>query len=473
MSDSTSFDLAVIGAGPAGCAAAVAAAKAGARVVLFDEQEEAGGQIYRAPRTAAGRAGVEREGEALRSSLAASSVSARLGRRIWSVTERFRIEALGPGGPETVRARALVAATGAHERVVPFPGWTLPGVIGLAAATVLLKTEGRVPGRRIVVAGAGPLLAAVAAKILAVGGQVAAVVDVSRPVDWMRATPALATKPALLAQGAAWAARIAAARVPVLFGHAVVSAEGEAALERVAVAPLSQSGTPDLERLRWIEADIMAVGNGLVPGGEITKLLRAEHVHVPERGGWVPKRDRWGRTTIPGLYAAGDGAGIAGAGPAARAGQLAGLAAAHDLGFLDAQALEEASVAACEEAERDRRFSDAVSRLMMPRPDQIAAVPADTVVCRCEDVTRAEIEGAVQAGARTLDQVKAFTRCGMGPCQGRMCGETAGDIVALQVGSRATVGWWTGRPPLRPVPLADLVGTFDYGDIPVPKPAPL
>ncbi|MGA0597793.1 FAD-dependent oxidoreductase, partial [Enterovirga sp. CN4-39] len=163
MSDPTSFDLAVIGAGPAGCAAAVAAAKAGARVVLFDEQEEAGGQIYRAPRTAGGRAGVEREGEALRSSLAASSVSARLGRRIWSVTERFRIEALGPNGPETVRAQALVAATGAHERVVPFPGWTLPGVIGRAAATVLLKTEGRVPGRRIVVAGAGPRLAAVAA----------------------------------------------------------------------------------------------------------------------------------------------------------------------------------------------------------------------------------------------------------------------------------------------------------------------
>jgi bacterioferritin-associated ferredoxin len=95
------------------------------------------------------------------------------------------------------------------------------------------------------------------------------------------------------------------------------------------------------------------------------------------------------------------------------------------------------------------------------------------VVCRCEDVTRAEIEEAVQAGARTLDQVKAFTRCGMGPCQGRMCGETAGDIVALQVGTRGAVGWWTGRPPLRPVPLADLVGTFDYGDIPVPRPAPL
>jgi thioredoxin reductase/bacterioferritin-associated ferredoxin len=473
MSDPTEFDLAVIGAGPAGCAAAIAAARAGASVVLLDEQEEAGGQIYRAPRTVAGRAGVERDGEALRSALAASSVSPRLGRRIWSVMERFRIEALGPDGPETIRARALVAATGAHERVVPFPGWTLPGVIGLAAATVLLKTEGCVPGRRIVVAGAGPLLAAVAAKILAAGGPVAAVVDVSRPADWLRATPALATKPSLLAQGAAWAACIAAARVPVLFGHAVVAAEGETALTRVAVAPLSRTGTHDLSGLRWIDADVMAVGNGLVPGCEITRVLRAEHVHVPERGGWIPTRDRWGRTSIPGLYAAGDGAGIAGGGPAARTGHLAGLAAAHDFGLLDAQALEEASRAAFGAADRDRRFSDAVSRLMMPRPHQVAAIPADTVVCRCEDVTRAEIDGSVQAGARTLDQVKAFTRCGMGPCQGRMCGETAGDLVALQVGSRNAIGWWTGRPPLRPVPLADLVGTFDYGDIPVPKPAPL
>ncbi len=473
MSDPTVFDLAVIGAGPAGCAAAIAAAEAGARVVLFDEQEEAGGQIYRAPRTPAGRACVERDGETLRSTLAASDVALRLGRRIWSVTERFRIDALGPDGPETVRAQALVAATGAYERIVPFPGWTLPGVIGLAAATVLLKTEGRVPGRRIVVAGAGPLLAAVAAKILAAGGCVVGLVDVSSPADWLRATPRLATKPSLLAQGAAWAARIAAARVPVLFGHAVVAAEGETALTRVGVAPLSRNGAPDLARLRWEEADVMAVGNGLVPGGEIAKVLRAEHVHVPERGGWVPKRDRWGRTTIPRLYAAGDGAGIAGAGPAARTGRLAGLAAAHDLGFSGAEAVEVAGRTAFREAGRDRRFSDAVSRLMMPRAGQIAAVPAETVVCRCEDVTRAEIEEAVQAGARTLDQVKAFTRCGMGPCQGRMCGETAGDIVTLQVGTRGAVGWWTGRPPLRPVPLADLVGTFDYGDIPVPKPAPL
>lgn len=467
------FDLAVLGAGPAGCAAACAAAGAGLDVVVLDEQEAAGGQIHRAPRNALARRRADPAGEALRADLAASGAALRLGRRVWSISERFRLDALGPDGPETVRARALVAASGAHERVVPFPGWTRPGVIGLAAATVLLKTEGRVPGRRIVVAGAGPLLANVAAKIVAGGGTVAALVDLARPGDWLRAVRGLARKPALLAEGGAWALRLAAHRVPMLFGHAVVAAEGGDTLARVAVAPVSPAGMPDGDRARWIEADLLAVGNGLAPGAEVTKLYRAAHVHAPARGGWVPRRDAHGRTSVDGLYAAGDGAGVMGAGPAARSGRLAGLAAAHDLGRLDASALDAASRPLLAEARRDRAFAEAVSGLMTVRPGQVAAIAPDTVVCRCEDVTRAEIDGAFAAGARNLDQLKAFTRCGMGPCQGRMCGETAGDLLALRVGSREAAGWWTGRPPLRPVALADLVGGFDYADIPVPRPAPL
>ncbi|MBV9076223.1 MAG: FAD-dependent oxidoreductase [Methylobacteriaceae bacterium] len=465
-------DLAVLGAGPAGCAAACAAAGAGLKVVVLDEQEAAGGQIHRAPRTPAALRAGDPAGASLRADLARSGAELRFGCRVWSVAERFRLDALGPDGPETVRARALVAATGAHERVVPFPGWTRPGVIGLAAATVLLKTEGRVPGRRIVVAGAGPLLANVAAKIVAGGGTVAAIVDVSRSADWLRALPGLLRKPALLGQGAAWALRLAARRVPILFGHAVVAADGVDGLDRVAVAPVLE-GRPDLDRVRWIAADLMAVGNGLVPGADVTKLLRAAHLHAPERGGWVPVRDVFGRTSVAGLYAVGDGAGVMGAEPAARAGHLAGLAVAHDLGRLDREALTRAAAPLLSGAARDETFSDAVSGLMRVRPGQVAAIAPDTVVCRCEDVTRAEIDDAYEAGARSLDQLKAFTRCGMGPCQGRMCGETAGDLLALRGGDRAAVGWWTGRPPLRPVALADLVGSFDYADIPVPKPAPL
>lgn len=110
---------------------------------------------------------------------------------------------------------------------------------------------------------------------------------------------------------------------------------------------------------------------------------------------------------------------------------------------------------------------------MRARPAMVEEIAKDTVICRCEDVRRGEIEAAISAGAREINQLKHFTRCGMGPCQGRMCGETAATLLARHVGSREAAGYWTGRPPLRPVPLADLLGEFDYGDIPVPNPAPL
>ncbi len=472
-----STDLIVLGAGPAGANAAIAAADSGLKVVLFEQQPAAGGQVWRAP-----LAGLEdtlpasperRSGDDLRARLAASRVDARFGRTLWSVGQRFRVDAVGPDGNESVEAPRLIAATGAHERVVPFPGWTLPGVIGLAAATVLLKAQGGVPGTSIVVAGCGPLLAVVAAGILKTGGSVAAVVDLSGPGDWLKALPAMATQPALVARGAGWALKIGAARVPMLFRHAIRAAEGGEELQRVRIAPVDAQGAfisgPEI----MIDADTLCVGHGLVPGGEVPRLLRAAQTFDRRRGGFVPVLDAVGRTSINGLYACGDGAGIRGALVAEEAGRLAGLAAAHDAGALSETAFATASNAARAAIAKARPFSDAMAGMMALRPAQVASIAADTVVCRCEDVTRAEIDAAHADGACDLNQLKQFTRCGMGPCQGRFCGDVAGELLALKVGSREAAGAFTARPPLRPVALADLMGAFDYSDIPIPAPAPL
>lgn len=166
----TPADLVVIGAGPAGTTAACAASEAGLAVTLIDEAPAAGGQVYRAPPIErigpAAKSADQHAGDRLRAALTASTVDFRPGRRVWSISGQFRVDAIGPAGTETITAPRLIAATGAHERVVPFPGWTLPGVIGLAAATVLLKAQAMVPGPRVIVAGCGPLLAAVAAKIV-------------------------------------------------------------------------------------------------------------------------------------------------------------------------------------------------------------------------------------------------------------------------------------------------------------------
>ncbi|OYU48547.1 MAG: FAD/NAD(P)-binding oxidoreductase [Rhizobiales bacterium PAR1] len=472
------FDLVVIGAGPAGGAAALAASEAGLRVVLIDESAAPGGQVYRAmPAGLSHSDGAlgpdERAGQALREAIAASSVTWKGGARVWSISGRYRIDTASTAGCESFEAPRLVAATGAHERIVPFPGWTLPGVIGLAGATILMKSQGMVPGRRTLVAGCGPLLAAVAAKIIAGGGEVAAIVDLSSRADWLKALPGLASRPALLKQGINWFLAIGMARVPVLFRHTIVRAEGENAVASVTASPVDGNGRLSGGPERTFEVDSLAVGHGLVPGAEIPRLLRSKLAFSAASGGWIPVRDTFGRCSVEGLYAAGDGAEIAGALPAAITGRLAGLAAARDSGALDSARFEILSEVTLAAFRKTLAFSGAARDLMRPRPAMIEDIAPDTVVCRCEDIRRSEIEAAIAAGASEVNQLKHFSRCGMGPCQGRMCGDTVAGLVALHAGSREAAGYWTGRPPLRPVPLSMLLGEFDYSDIPVPEPAPL
>jgi thioredoxin reductase len=469
-------DVMVLGAGPAGMAAAAEAAGCGLSVALLDEQALPGGQVYRALPPEFGPAPPSPDAErgaALRGALAASGARHLALRRAWFAEPGFRLHVVGPDGPELHEAPRLILATGAYERIVPAPGWTLPGVVGLAAATVMLKAEGVLPGRRTVVAGVGPLLAAVAVGILKAGGEVAAVVDLARPADWLSRLPALASRPDLLARGTGWRAQLAAARVPVLHGHAVGALHGEAELEAVEVVPVDPATwRPRDGARRRIAADACALGHGLVPDTAITRLLQARHIFRPEAGGWVAETDAELRTSLPGLYVAGDGAGIGGAAAAEERGRIAALAAACDAGCLDAASF--AARAAVPRAARVRaeRFGAAISSMMKPRPGLYAAIPPETVVCRCEDVTRATIEEALDAGARDVNQAKAWTRCGMGPCQGRMCGETLAELVALRLGDRIAAGQLTGRPPLRPVPYDLLVGEFDYEALDLPAPAP-
>ncbi len=476
-----SFDIAVLGAGPAGMAAATQAAQRGARVVLLEESPAPGGQVYRSPPTGfvIPADADSREGDALRAALMQSGAEVRTGCRVWGVgggplvpqgeaSTPFRLDALGADGvPFDVTARALVLCTGTHERIIAFPGWTLPGVLGLAAATILLKAQGVLPGQRVVVAGAGPLLFAVGAKLLKAGAEVAAVVDLATRGEWLRALPALAARPDLLARGAAWRAALTLAGVPVLNGHRVLAAEGEAVLRAVRVVRLDGTDA------QAIEADALCIGHGLVPATEATRAFRAAHRYAAEEGGWVPVLDGDRRTSIDLLYAAGDGSGVRGAAAAPASGRLAALAALHDLGMLDATAHNAARAIPAREFTRAARVGSAMARMMALRPALVTVVAPETIICRCEGTTRAQIDAALDDGATDMNQVKQYTRCGMGPCQGRLCGETAAEIVAARVGGREKAGFATGRLPLRPVPMEALLGDFDYADIPVPAPAPI
>lgn len=462
------FDVIVLGAGPAGVNAALAAAGAGARVLLLDEAPEAGGQIWRAP-----AAGLERggPGETMRAALAASPVTCAFGHRVWMVTPGFRVDAIGPEGARYWHAPALVACLGTHERVMPFPGWTLPGVTGLAAATILLKAQGIVRGQCVLVAGAGPLLAVVAAGILHHGARVAGIADLSGAFDWLAAMPSLLARPDLMAEGAGWIARIAQHRVPWHRRHAISEVmQGDGVL-RATLAPVDSQGRRVVGPSCQVEADAVAVGHGLVPDTALTRLLRAEHVFAPLLGGWVPRVNDAGQTTVPGLFVAGDGAGVRGAAAAVVHGQMAGLeAAAHALG----KVADPVTLSALRHRwRRASRFSAGFAPMVAPRDAAVAQIAAETVICRCESLRRSDIDVAVAAGARDLNQLKQWTRCGMGPCQGRFCGEAAVALLGAHGIGREGAGQWSGRAPLRPVDVADLCGRFDYGDIPIPKPAPL
>jgi NADPH-dependent 2,4-dienoyl-CoA reductase/sulfur reductase-like enzyme len=474
------YDVAVLGAGPAGMAAATEAARRGARTVLLEESPQPGGQVYRAapPGYAVPDDADKRAGDALRAALARSGATLRMAQRVWSLgggplvppgapEAPFRIDALHEGAPVTLEARALILCPGTQERVIPFPGWTLPGVIGLAAATILLKAQGLLPGRRVVVAGAGPLLYAVAAKLHKAGAEVAAVADLATTGEWARAVPALLARPDLLARGIAWRAQLAARSVPILPAHRVVAAEGATVLERVRLQPLPGGES------EGFDCDALCIGHGLTPATEATRLFRAQHRYDRAAGGWVPVLDADRRTSVARLYVAGDGAGLRGAAAAPAAGRLAALAALRDLDKLDSRAHARARWRPFAEHWRASRTGAAMARMMALRPALVEAIPPETVVCRCEGVTRAEIEAALDDGAADMNQLKQFTRCGMGPCQGRVCGEAAAELVARRVGSRELAGFATGRMPLRPVPMEPLLGAFDYADIPVPAPAPI
>ena len=402
------------------------------------------------------------EGDRLRSALGKSGAILAFRRRVWLVERGFVIHAIGSEGPERITSDRLIVATGTSERVVPFPGWTTPGVIGLAAATILLKADATLPGPRTVIAGRGPLLTAVAAGILDLGGDVVAVLDQARRSRWIKALPKMASRPDLLKRGIGWWMRLVRARVPLRHDADIVDVTKD---QNELLVSTTTGET--------FACDAVAVGHGLTPSTEITRLLGARHRYVPELGGWVAEQDAFGRTTADGLFVAGDGAGVRGAAAAALAGKLAGLTVAFDLNRLDQAAFETEAKSLQGSLARASRFGGAMAEMMAPRVENVDALSPETIVCRCEDIMAAEIETAILGGAVTIDQLKAWTRAGMGPCQGRICGETVASLLAKHVGDREQVGMWTGRAPLRPVPVDEMIGDVAYEDIPIPKAAPL
>jgi NADPH-dependent 2,4-dienoyl-CoA reductase/sulfur reductase-like enzyme len=446
-------DVAVIGAGPAGLAASRVAAESGLRTLVLDEQQAPGGQIWRAAEAVLGdrrrhavlAASYNGAGEAI---AAARRAGADLQAECDLVDASRDLDLVWldrrAGRIEEARAEALIVATGAMERPMAFPGWSLPGVLGAGALQVALKQGGAVPEGPVVLAGQGPLLLLVMRQLDAAGADLRAVVATEPGGPFAAAgalAAALASDPGLVLQGLGLATRRRLARVPVMGGVRRMTALGQGRLEAVEVETAFGR--------QQIACDWLGVHDGVIPNVQVTRLLGLPHRWHDAIGAFVPETGEGGRMAGTRIWVVGDAAGIGGA----KLAGLRGALAAHEVAAARGKGGPPGSLRG--RARRLARARPLVERLYPPLPVSRFATN-DTVLCRCEGVTFGEVRAAIAEGATGPNRVKVFTRCGMGPCQGRTCGDLLTRLIAEETGQPpAVVGALRIRPPLKPVLLGD------------------
>lgn len=448
-----SLQPAIVGAGPAGIRAAQTLAKHGLRPVLIDEAARAGGQIYRRPPAHFSRAPEMLYGsEAARATAvhaAIDDLQDRIDYRpdslVWNVQDAKLDVLHGPTQTtRTVPYGQLIVATGATDRVLPVPGWTLPGVYTLGGAQVALKFQGCAIGSRVVLAGTGPLLYLVAYQYAKAGVDVAAVLDTARFGDQVAAVPAMLRQPAVFLKGVHYVAWLRAHGVPLRRGVRLLRMAGD---ERVRAVVWSEAG-----RERTLDCDAVGFGYALRSETQLADLLGCRFAFAPLHRAHLPERDAAGRSSVPGVYLAGDGAGIMGADAAEWAGELAALTLLADHGMaIDTQRAGMLQ----HRLARLTGFREGLERAFPFPSDWAAQAPDELVVCRCENVTAGELRRSVaDSGADEMNRLKALTRVGMGRCQGRMCGVAAAEILAHATGQPVQqVGRFRGQAPIKPIPI--------------------
>jgi NADPH-dependent 2,4-dienoyl-CoA reductase/sulfur reductase-like enzyme len=470
MSDAR--EIVIVGAGPAGVRAAQTLVAAGLKPIVLDENARWGGQIYRQPPA---NSGFERskkalygfeahKADALHSTMAAllPHLDYRPDTLVWACDAGW-LDTLRAGREARVPFSHLIIASGATDRVLPLPGWTLPGVYTLGAAQVALKAQGCAIGRRVVLAGTGPLLYLVAYQYVKAGAQVMAVLDTSPLAQQIAAAPKLARQPSTFAKGLYYVGWLKARGVRI---------------ER-AVTLLGIVGTQGVEAIEWrkpasgaatetIACDAIGISFGLKPETQLADLAGCRFRFDSTNRCWLPELDAAGRSSVRGIYLAGDGAGIAGADAAELAGRRAALALLDDLGIAHPRGPGMPGAASLARSlKRIAVFREGIEAAFAPPAHCAAQWPDDMTVCRCEEIDAGTVRRCIRGGeANEINRLKALTRVGMGRCQGRMCGEAALALLAEETGKPLeAVGRLRSQPPVKPIPLSPAMYADDVAEI--------
>jgi NADPH-dependent 2,4-dienoyl-CoA reductase/sulfur reductase-like enzyme len=454
-------ELLVIGAGPGGLSAAIAARSAGAEVVVVDERAQPGGQFFKQVAVRGGDVAApdaqHMEGAELIARARAAGVDLRGGIIVWGAFEPNEYAATAGGRTVRFLPKAAIIATGGYERGWPVPGWTLPGVMTTGAAQSLWRTARRLPGRRVLIAGNGPLNLQLAAELIAGGAEVVAVVEASRrpgPTRLGALLSMLAASPALVRDGLRCHARCRSAKAKMIYGKVVGTIERTAA--GLAVRLASPEGLLGEDRFN---VDVVCLGYGFEPSNELLRALGCGHDYDTKRRQLVTRCDSNGLTDVAGVHAIGDCTGLGGARVAVAQGTLAGLAAAEALGHAGTGRFSDMRRRAAADLARHRRFQRALWQLYASPGFAPSLADADTLICRCEEVSFAEIEEALAENLQEIGAVKRRTRAGMGRCQGRYCGPVIEALLAERFGRpRDAYSGFAPRPPVKPITIADLVG---------------
>ena len=459
-------DFAIIGGGPGGIAAAIEAARAGIDVILLDENEQPGGQVFRQFEkgfkvTDPYAMGTDfQEGQELLHQFNSMQDKIRYlnNTLVWGVFNDRTLAFARHGTSSSLRFKNLLVATGAYDRPVPFPGWTLPGVFTAGGAQKLVKSERVLPGQNILLAGTGPLQLVLADQILKAGGAIEAVLEAGSPVgNWLQGLKGIWGNWDFLKEGIGYLRSIKSAGVPLLWRHIILEARGEGQVEEALIAKADRNWRPIPNTAHSVKVDAICLGYGLVSSTELTMLAECDHQYDLKQGGYVPQRRANMETSVPGIYAVGDGAGVAGKKVAILEGFIAGISAARSFGYLSSAAARERVKPYQKKLDKINRLRKILDDISLPRKGLYELATDDTRICRCEEVTLGQLKTALADETIQIKDFKRMTRMGMGPCEGRMCGPAVIEMLRHRLNVPVEdVGYLNPRPSIKPVALGVL-----------------